>query len=480
MGNTDHRRRHRRSFAVAALAALGLGAAGLVPAAEAHGRPSGAEAAASVSAVAAGRGQETVSGIIVTYKENSSHGDAVAHAWGVVARMLGVSPREVRHLAVGSTLVSLGREVSAQEADTAVAALLASGAVESAEPDARMWPELSPDDPRYAEQWDFTGANGMRIPGAWDVATGSGAVVAVLDTGITRHPDLDANILSGYDFISDPATARDGGGRDSDPQDEGDWYAAGECGKTTAKNSSWHGTHVTGTVAAVTGNAVGVAGVAPGAKVVPVRVLGKCGGATSDIADAIVWASGGTVAGVPVNPYPAQVINMSLGGTGTCSATYQNAINAAVARGVTVVVSAGNSAADASGSRPANCQNVVAVAAGDKDGKLASYSNYGTTVDVTAPGGDTSKSGGGILSTLNAGTTVPGAPSYAWYQGTSMAAPHISGLAAMMKSLKPGLTPTDVESLLKQGARPMPGGCSLGCGAGLSDAAATMSLTAAR
>ncbi|KAG0750931.1 hypothetical protein G6F24_014800 [Rhizopus arrhizus] len=158
--------------------------------------------------------------------------------------------------------------------------------------------------------------------------------------------------------------ARDGGGRDSNPNDEGDWYGANECGPgIPASNSSWHGTHVAGTVAAVTNNSTGVAGTAFNAKVVPVRVLGKCGGYTSDIADAIVWASGGTVSGVPANANPAEVINLSLGGGGSCSATYQNAINGAVGRGTTVVVAAGNSNTNVSSSVPANCANVIAVAA---------------------------------------------------------------------------------------------------------------------
>ena len=167
----------------------------------------------------------------------------------------------------------------------------------------------------------------MRIPGAWDVSTGSGSTVAVIDTGITAHLDLDANVLPGYDFVSDATAARDGNGRDSNAQDQGDWYAAGECGQTAAANSSWHGTHVSGTVAAVAGNSTGVAGVAPTAKVVPVRVLAKCGGSLSDIADAIIWAAGGTVSGIPANANPAKVINMSLGGSGACGTTYQAAID---------------------------------------------------------------------------------------------------------------------------------------------------------
>ena len=247
--------------------------------------------------------------------------------------------------------------------------------VEYVEVDQIMRATLTPNDTRFSEQWGFGTSNAsINVQPAWDKATGTGVVVAVIDTGITNHPDLNANILPGYDFISDAAMARDGGGRDSNPNDEGDWYGANECGSgIPASNSSWHGTHVAGTVAAVTNNSTGVAGTAFNAKVVPVRVLGKCGGYTSDIADAIVWASG-TVSGVPANANPAEVINMSLGGGGTCSATYQNAINGAVSRGTTVVVAAGNSNTNVSSSVPANCANVIAVAATTSAGARASFS----------------------------------------------------------------------------------------------------------
>jgi serine protease len=210
--------------------------------------------------------------------------------------------------------------------------------------------------------------------------------------------------VGGYDFISDAAIANDGGGRDADATDPGDWTAANECAAgEPASNSSWHGTHVAGTIAAKTNNGVGVAGVAYNAKIVPVRVLGKCGGYTSDIADAIIWASGGTVTGVPANANVAKVINMSLGGGGACDTTTQNAINSARSRGTVIIVAAGNENQNASNSNPANCAGVVAVAATGKTGGRASYSNYGTVVDVAAPGGDGSYS---ILSTLNAGTKV--------------------------------------------------------------------------
>nr|WP_285836723.1 S8 family serine peptidase [Micrococcus luteus] len=307
----------------------------------------------------------------------------------------------------------------------------------------------------------------MRVPGAWDRTTGSGATVAVIDTGITSHPDLERNVVPGYDFISDSAAARDGGGRDSNPRDEGDWYAAGECGTAGASDSSWHGSHVAGTVAAVA-DSQGVVGVAPNAKIQPIRVLGRCGGSLSDIADAVVWAAGGTVAGVPANPNPADVINMSLGGSGVCGTTYQNAINAAVSRGVPVVVAAGNENQPAANVRPANCRNTIVVAASTPQGARASFSNYGSAVDVTAPGAN-------IISTVNNGATTPTTAGHAAYNGTSMATPHVAGLAGLLLATKPSLTPANVESTLTSTARSMPVTCSAGCGAGLADATAAVS-----
>lgn len=316
-------------------------------------------------------------------------------------RALGL--QEVRKLAVGPTLVRTDRPLDQAESELLMRKLAADPNVEYVEVDQIMRATLTPNDTRFSEQWGFGTSNAsINVQPAWDKATGTGVVVAVIDTGITNHPDLNANILPGYDFISDAAMARDGGGRDSNPNDEGDWYGANECGSgIPASNSSWHGTHVAGTVAAVTNNSTGVAGTAFNAKVVPVRVLGKCGGYTSDIADAIVWASGGTVSGVPANANPAEVINMSLGGGGTCSATYQNAINGAVSRGTTVVVAAGNSNTNVSSSVPANCANVIAVAATTSAGARASFSNYGAGIDISGPGQS-------ILSTLNTGTTTPG------------------------------------------------------------------------
>ncbi|NYF37377.1 S8 family peptidase [Stenotrophomonas sp. JAI102] len=383
-------------------------------------------------------------------------------------RALGL--QKLRQLAIGPTVVKADRPLDRAEAELLMRRLAADPSVEYVEVDQLMQATLVPNDTRFSEQWGFGTSNAsINVRPAWDKATGTGVVVAVIDTGITNHPDLNANILPGYDFISDAAMARDGGGRDNNPNDQGDWYAANECGSgIPASNSSWHGTHVAGTVAAVTNNSTGVAGTAFNAKVVPVRVLGKCGGYTSDIADAIVWASGGTVSGVPANANPAEVINMSLGGGGSCSTTYQTAINGAVSRGTTVVVAAGNSNTNVSSSVPANCANVIAVAATTSAGARASFSNYGTGIDISAPGQ-------AILSTLNSGTTVPGSASYASYNGTSMAAPHVAGVVALVQSVAPtALSPAFIESLLKSTARPLPGACSGGCGAGIVDADAAV------
>lgn len=368
--------------------------------------------------------------------------------------------------------------MSEEELEQLAAEVAAQPDVEYAEVDRLLKPLATPNDSMYNQQWHyFESTGGIRLPTAWDTTNGSGVRVAVIDTGYRPHADLAANIVGGYDFISDTFVANDGGGRDSDARDPGDWMNAGQCGggyPPSFASSSWHGTHVAGTVAAVTNNSTGVAGVAYGAKVVPIRVLGKCGGLTSDIADAIVWAAGGSVSGVPSNPYPARVINMSLGGGGSCSSTMQSAINSARSNNAVVVVAAGNEATNAANSMPANCSGVIAVAATNRSGGRAYYSNYGNVVDLAAPGGDVRVSGSnGILSTLNTGTTTPGSDTYAFYQGTSMAAPHVAGVAALVLSVNSALTPDGVESLLKSTARPFPASCS-GCGVGIVDAAAAV------
>lgn len=366
-----------------------------------------------------------------------------------------------RRMAIGADVVRASRKLDRIDAETLMRQLAADPNVEYVEVDKINRIALTPNDPQFGQQYGFgTGAGGIRATEAWDITSGAGTVVAVLDTGITSHPDLNANILPGYDFVSNATVGGDGNGRDSDPSDPGDFYGGDP--------SSWHGTHVAGTVAAVTNNGVGVAGTAYNAKVVPVRVLGRGGGYDSDIADAVIWASGGSVSGVPANANPAEVINLSLGGSGSCGSAMQSAINGAVGRGTTVVIAAGNSNANVSGFSPANCSNVVAVASNTSTGARSSFSNYGALIDVSAPGSS-------ILSTLNTGTQGPGSPSYASYNGTSMAAPHVAGVVALMQSAaSTPLTPAQVEAVLKSSARAFPSTPSQPIGAGIVNARAAV------
>jgi serine protease len=389
----------------------------------------------------------------------------------------GLGLQLLRQTGVGAHVFALDRSVARAEARHLAAQLQAEDAnIEYVEPDLKMHVLATPNDAYYSRQWDlFEATGGIRAPAAWDLATGAGVVVAVLDTGLRPHAELSGQTVAGYDMITLASIANDGGGRDADASDPGDWVAAGECGSgTSASNSSWHGTHVAGTIAAKANNGAGIAGIAYNARIQPLRVIGKCGGYSSDIADAMVWASGGTVGGIPANATPAKVINLSLGGAGSCGTTTQNAINSARARGAVIVVAAGNANTHAGSYSPASCAGVVTVAATDRYGARAYYSNYGSVVALAAPGGDArSAAANGILSTLNAGTSTPGADAYAYYQGTSMAAPHVAGVAALMLSAQPAATPDQVAAVLKSSARAFPGVCAQ-CGAGIVDAAAAV------
>ncbi|WP_057832913.1 S8 family serine peptidase [Colwellia sp. TT2012] len=376
-----------------------------------------------------------------------------------ITRLNKTSIKEVKTMWDGRSVIELGQNFSEAELQEIINEMELGIGIDEVEIDRLMYPTLTPNDPRYADQWHyFDATGGINADKAWNTTDGSGVIVAVLDTGVVYHSDLAGNLVGGYDFISDPTMARDGDGRDSDASDPGDSYNGG--------GSSWHGTHVAGTVAAVTNNSYGVAGVAYGARILPVRVLGSGGGYTSDIADAIVWAAGGYVPGVPNNSYPAQIINMSLGGSGVCGFAYQNAINQAVNLGTTIVVAAGNSAVNVSGSSPANCNNVIVVAATNSSGSRAYFSNYGALVDIAAPGVN-------ILSTHNTGYYSPSSDSYSYMSGTSMAAPHIAGVAALIYASGTATSPSAIETKLKNTARAFPGSCS-GCGYGIADAAAAV------
>lgn len=399
-----------------------------------------------------------------------------------------------------AVLTTLGAAQAGQRLLVLLDSLRASPDVEYAQPNYRLYlvgraslagsAALEPSDPRYAEQWHYrnngTGAGesrgGINLPKAWDTNTGSSSVVVgILDTGILPgHADItgSANLIAGYDMISDPGIANDGDGRDADPTDPGDAVAAGECGPGQPPQplpSSWHGTHVAGTVGVGnTNNAIGVAGVNWNVSVQPVRVLGKCGATTADINDAIRWAAGLSVPGVPANPTPGKVINMSLGTPPgvpcSLSPSTQAAIDDAVGAGTAVVVAAGNDATDASQVMPASCTGVITVAASDARGYLVSrYSNYGSTVEIMAPGGDVQRDDDGdgqpdgVLSMVQGG--------YAYYNGTSMAAPHVAGVAALWLARDPSLTPAQLLSQLQANALPRTSTeCPRPCGAGLLNA----------
>lgn len=408
--------------------------------------------------------------------------DAVASR-AVTARA-GIAAPRARHLrrlaASGAHLVRMSRRLDRVETENLMRSIAADPAVEYVVPDRLRQATAAPNDPHFAtHQWHFNHRiGGAGVQAAWDAgATGAGVVVAVLDTGVTEHPDLAGNLLPGYDFIFDhEVSGRDSDGRVAGGADTGDWIAANQCYNGSAKrDSSWHGSHVSGTIAEVTGNGIGMAGVARDAKIVPVRVLGHCGGYDSDINDAIVWASGGHVEGVPDNPYPAEVINMSLGGGGTCDAPTQAAIDSAVSRGTTIVVAAGNANSDVSSHTPANCQNVITVGSSGISGRRASYSNYGARIDIAAPGGGINDGAtqieGYIWSAVNMGTTVPTVAGYGGMVGTSMAAPHVAGVAALVQSaVAVPKTPSELAALLKQTARPFPTTPDRPLGVGIVDA----------
>ena len=354
------------------------------------------------------------------------------------------------------------------------------GAVQYADPVKRAFAFAAPNDPFYPQQWSLNNPlSGVNAEAAWTVQPNSSSVVvAVVDTGILPHPDLEGRLLAGYDFITDPLRARDGDARDPNPRDEGDWTSDGECGP--AENSFFHGLFVAGQIAANTNNNIGISGLTTGARILPVRVLGKCGGSFEDVLEGVLWASGVPIAGVPPNINPAKVINLSLGGFGACDQAIQESIDDALAHGAVVVAAAGNSSADVQDFTPANCSGVIAVSAHTKAATLTSYSNFGPRIDVSAPGGELPVSGL-IISTSNDGLTIPQNPDYAAGEGTSFAAPLVSGTAAMMIARNPMLTAGRVLDIVTGTARDFPSGsiCAQAdlCGSGLLDAGSAIAST---
>jgi len=407
-----------------------------------------------------------------------------------ISAAAGVNLAYARPMSGGGFVYDFDQAVGLDEARAMAEQVGEMPGVAWAEPNRQFYVDKVPNDASYSVMWNLTAASGgnygIDAPVAWDITTGNPSlVVAVVDTGIlTGHPDLAGRYLPGYDFISNSFVANDGSGRDSDPSDMGDWVSSSdaaahpECGQT--RSSSWHGSHVAGTIGAAADNSVGVAGVNWNSKILPVRVLGKCGGTFADVIDGMRWAAGLTVAGIPANPTPAKVINMSLGGysgSAGCSASMQAAIDEVNAKGAIIVVAAGNEAMDSSLFEPANCKGVITVGATDLAGYDASYSNYGNTIEINAPGGDGYYSYPGmpyneILSTVSDSTTSPdqGSFTYGYLQGTSMAAPHIAGIVSLMLSVNPNLTASGVTKFLQDTATPFnPSsacGKSYSCGTG--------------
>ena len=370
-------------------------------------------------------------------------------------------------------VLTLNSSVSEETLAAMAEQLQQDSAVQYADPARRAFATLVPNDPMYSQQWALSDpVGGVNAPTAWDLDIGSADVtVGVVDTGITVHPDLAGRILPGYDFILDIPGA-------SDP---GDAHSDNQCGPgMPGEPSFFHGTFVSGLIAADTNNDLGIAGLDWNAKVLPVRALGPCGGTSDQILAAFEWAIGVAVSGAPLNPNPARVINLSLGGFGSCPQSFQDAINAALAQGVVVVAAAGNSSDDASNFWPAGCSGVITVGASTRQGDIASYSNFGSRVSLSAPGGDGAMSDL-ILSTGNDGTGKPNNPDYEYAAGTSFAAPHVAGTASLMIARNANLTPGRIQDIITGATRQFAPGTACGlngqCGAGLLDSTLALQST---
>jgi len=425
-----------------------------------------------------GSGQATLDLIVKLRPANAEaspkDGNASDRAFALASRTgLGMKPgREI-----SGSMIATRIDLGDASPDDLLRRLRADPQVEYAVPDHRRFPHLSPNDPLMAGQWylQSTQPSSTDAVAAWDLEVGvAGVVVAVLDTGVLYdHPDLGrgdlgGKLLPGFDFVANVAHANDGDGRDANPSDPGDWIndsdrsttALGDCEIT---GSSWHGTRVAGVISARTNNAAGVSGLSWNSMILPVRVLGKCGGNDSDILAGMRWAAGLPVSGVPANPTPARILNLSLGSTSPCEPSYRDVIAELTARKVLVVISAGNEGTVVSS--PANCTGVAAVAAIRHAGSKVGFSNLGPEVDLAAPGGNCVNVNGGpclfsLDTTSNSGTTTPGSHIFTDQAnsnlGTSFSAPIVSGIAALMLSRNFNLSSTQLLDRLVEGARPFP------------------------
>ena len=447
--------------------------------------------------------------VIVRFKP----GAAVLRAHALAGRESAATVRETMSRRATALGVRIGRALEAGQStsertqvmravgmDAAALArrLAADPDVEFAEPNGRRRILAAPNDPLYVAtalgvrpsgpdsgQWYLRAptaavVSAIDIETAWLLTQGSASVVvAVLDSGVRfDHPDLGraatgGRLLPGYDFVSNNTVANDNQpGRDDDASDPGDWVSSAEAGRGTfsgcsASNSSWHGTRTASLVGAATNNGLGMAGAAPGVSVLPVRVLGKCFGTDADIQAGMLWAAGISVPGVPDNPNPARVLNMSLGASGNCTVAYQSVVDQVLARGTVIVAAAGNSAGGPVGT-PGNCRGVIAVLALRHAGTKVGFSDLGAEITIAAPGGNCINITAGspclypILAAGNTGTTTPVAADAFWTDsfrisvGTSFSSPLVAGTVGLMFSSQPALTPTQVRSALQATARPFP------------------------
>ncbi|QDQ29146.1 S8 family serine peptidase [Chitinimonas arctica] len=400
---------------------------------------------------------------------------------GRKAKLLYVNEKKV-------TLWKLDRFIFNTDAETLATAMMKSDPrILYAHPNYRtIFPQsFIPNDSYWPKQWNLQNSlAGINAPAAWDLSTGAGVIVAVVDTGYRPHSDLPSYILPGVDMIRDPVDGRDGQegwpgsvfqSRDLDATDPGDYVNEGAPGE---KESSWHGTHVAGIIGAQANNGYGIAGVAFNSKILPIRGVGPNGGWITDFADGVKWAAGAEVVWntlnsrrmETVNRNPAKVINMSARMRGACSPYMQEAIDEARRKGAILIAAAGNDHADVSNAMPANCSGVITVGAIDPTGSRAPYSNYGSMVDIVAPGGNVNTNDEfGIVSIHNEGRFRPGPEGFAFMAGTSQAAPHVAGVVASMLSANPNLNADQVKSILKSTAHRFVADCA-GCGAGMLDA----------
>ncbi|HKO69207.1 MAG TPA: S8 family serine peptidase [Burkholderiaceae bacterium] len=508
--------------------------------------------------------EEMVGALIVKMRATGAQAQGGAYVRSL-ANMAGVSAKVVRAVGDSSVHVALDAPMTLADARTAAARLAADPTVEYAEPDVTMKPFAVPNEADFAlKQWNLfppasiypgnvdvamgqppkttsaPAAGAANLISAWDRTTGSDTVVvAIIDTGIVNHPDLNnaglntpltyapaGRFLPGYDFVSTNALGLPNGtvegaegagqvGRDNNPADPGDAVSVADranalCNDNTpnqgtaAAPSTWHGTHTAGVVAATSNNSTGIAGIGWNVKILPVRALGRCGGAMSDIADAILWSAGLAVTTAPAPPANANAAKVILIGAGgkagvACSQTLQSAIDAAVGAGSVVVAAAGNEGSVTGISAPANCNNVIAVTAHAINGENATYSNIdaegGSQVSISAAGGGSPGGQGGlgaiddplwdgyyIWSTSSSGTAGPVAntptAAYARRIGTSAAAAQVAGVAALIKSAVPAATPAQIKGAITTSARPFPdlSLCAPGrqfagrCGIGMLDA----------